>query len=41
MILVANLIACRLNFFIRAVGSNSEVVEWVPCVAAVGGACCS
>ena len=35
--------ACRLNFYMRAVACrlNSEAVKWVPCVAAVDGACCS
>jgi hypothetical protein len=39
VILVADMIACRLNFFMSAV--NSEAMEWVPCVATVNGACCS
>ena len=42
MILIADLTACRLNFFHECCGmwtSNSEAVEWVPCVAAVDGAC--
>jgi len=34
---VADLIACRLNFF-NECSSNSEAAEWVPCVAAVDGA---
>jgi hypothetical protein len=35
------LIACRLDFFLSVVANKSEAVEWVPCVAAVNGACCS
>jgi len=34
VIFVADLIACRLSLSMSA-------VEWVPCVAAVDGACCS
>ena len=45
MIFVADLIACRLNFFMSAMAcrpvANPKAVEWVPCVAAVNGACCS
>jgi hypothetical protein len=41
LIFVADLIAYRLIYFMSAVvTSNSEAVEWVPCVAAVDGACC-
>ena len=38
---VADLIACRLYFFMSAVACSSEAAEWVPRVAAVNGACCS
>ena len=31
----------QASFFMSAVASNSEAVEWVPYVAAVTGACCS
>ena len=42
LIFVADLIAYRLIYFMSAVvTSNSEAVEWVPCVSAVDGACCS
>ena len=31
---------CRGDFE-ESYNSNSKAVEWVPCVAAVNGACCS
>jgi hypothetical protein len=43
IIFVADLIACRLNFY-ECCGmqtSSPKAVEWAPCVAAVNGACCS
>jgi hypothetical protein len=43
MILVADMTACRLNFHecCGVSASNSEAVEWVPCVASVNGVYCS
>jgi hypothetical protein len=40
LIFVADLIACRLDFFMSA-ASNSKAVEWDLCVAALTGVCCS